>query len=159
MMSTTGRPRSRALAIAVPVLAAGLAAAGGSARGQAPDDLHRELTEVARQVKLLLDQKGIDAIAVGDFHGPARLASSAGPAIAKALIDALQALGVHVKRRAALEVNGEYRDVEDQKSRLLSVAIKAHVVDRAGAEVVAFEPRGLFSVPLIAAITGISSVS
>src|SRR5262249_33623914 len=32
----------------------------------------------------------------------------------------------------------------------------AHVVDRAGAEVVAFEPRGLFSVPLIAAITGVT---
>src|ERR1035438_298630 len=30
---------------------------------------------------------------------------------------------------------------------------------RSGAEIVAFEPRGLFNVPLIVAITGISSVS
>ena len=144
----------------VPVLTAiGLTAAVGSARAQQPDDLHRELAEVARQVKALLDQKGNDAIAVGDFRGPARLASSSGPAIAKALAEDLQKLGVIVRRRAALEVNGEYRDVEDQKTRLLSVEIKAHVIDRSGAELVAFEPRGVFSVPLIAAITGISSVS
>ena len=125
----------------------------------ATDDLHHELADLAKQVKALLDQKGNDAIAVGDFHGPARLASSAGPAIAKALGDNLQKLGVIVRRGAALEVNGVYRDVEDQKTRLLAVEIKAHVVDRAGAELVAFEPRGVFSVPRIAAITGISSVS
>ena len=39
------------------------------------DDLAREMSVVARQVKLLLDQKGHDAIAVGEFHGPDRLAS------------------------------------------------------------------------------------
>src|SRR4051812_41315503 len=156
-MPRTIRARSRWASIVVPALAViGLATAGGSARAQQPDDLHRELAEVAKQVKGLLDQKGNDSIAVGDFRGPARLASSAGPAIAKALTDTLQRLGVTVKRRAALEVNGEYRDVEDQKTRLLSVEIKAHVIDRSGAEIVAFEPRGLFSVPLIAALTGVT---
>src|SRR5215472_15674853 len=154
-MSRVIRTRRRVLAIVVCVVAAG----GGSARAQQADDLHRELADVAKQVKSLLDQKGNDSIAVGDFRGPARLASSAGPAIAKALTEDLEKLGVIVRRRAALEVNGEYRDVEDQQTRLLSVEIKAHVVDRGGAELVAFEPRGVFSVPLIAAITGISSVS
>ena len=33
------------------------------------------------------------------------------------------------------------------------------MVDRAGDEIVAFEPRGPFNVPLIVAMTGISSVS
>jgi hypothetical protein len=153
-MSRTIRPRRRDLAVVLPILAVGLAMAAGSAWAQPPDDLRREVAELARQVKSLLDQKGDDSIAVGDFHGPARLASSAGPAIAKALADSLGALGVSVKRRAALEINGEYRDVEDGKTHLLSVEIKAHVVDRSGAEIVAFEPRGLFSVPIIAAITG-----
>ncbi len=153
-MPRTIRPRRRALAVALPVLAVGLAMAAGSARAEPPDDLHRELAELAKQVKNLIDQKGNDSIAVGDFHGPARLASSAGPAIAKALTESLSALGVSVRRRAALEINGEYRDVEDGKTHLLSIEIKAHVVDRAGVELVAFEPRGLFSVPLIVAITG-----
>jgi hypothetical protein len=126
---------------------------------QQPDDLHREMAEYAKQVKSLLDQKGHDSVAVGDFHAPARLASSAGPAIANALGEELKKLGVTVNRRAELEVNGEFRDAEDRKSRLLTVEIKARVVDRAGVELVAFEPRGLFNVSLIAAITGISSVS
>jgi hypothetical protein len=155
-MPTTNRPRTRALAVIASALAAGLAMAAGPAHAQQPDDLHRELAELAKQVKSLLDQKGGDSIAVGDFHGPARLASSAGPAITKALAEALGALGVSVKRRAALEINGEYRDVEDGKTHLLSVEIQAHVVDLAGAEIVALEPRGLFSVPIIAAITGVT---
>jgi hypothetical protein len=152
-MPRTIRSRGRLLALMVPVLTAVLAMAGGLARAQQPDDLHREMAELARQVKGLLDQKGNDAIAVGDFRGPARLASSGGPAIAKTLIEALKALGVSVKRLAALEINGEYRDVEDGKTHLLALEIKAHIVDRAGAEIVEFEPRGLFSVPLIVALT------
>jgi serine/threonine protein kinase len=123
----------------------------------ATDDLHRELAELAKQVKALLDQKGNDAIAMGDFRGPARLASSAGTAIAKALADDLQKLGVIVRRGAALEVNGEYRDVEDQETRRLAIEIKARVVDRSGTEVVAFQPRGVFAETPIAALTGISA--
>jgi hypothetical protein len=127
----------------------------GTARG-AEDDLHRELCKVAEQVKLLLDQKGQDAIAVGDFRGPAKLAASGGPAITKALGDELKKLGVAVKRRAELEINGEYRDVEDKKSKGLGVEIKAHVVDHSGAEIVAFEPRGLFNVTTIASLIGVT---
>jgi len=133
---------------------AGLLAWPVPARGD--DDLAREMSEVARQVKFLLDQKGQDAIAVGDFHGPARLASSSGPAIGKAIAEALQGMGVAVRRKAELEINGEYRDVEDRSSRRLAVQIKARVVDRSGAEVVALEPRGIFSVALFATLTGLT---
>src|SRR5436190_15374420 len=84
---------------------------------RAANDLNVEMETVARQIKLLLDQKGQDAIAVGDFRGPAKLAASAGPAISKALTDELKKLDVAVKRRADLEVNGDYRDVEDQKTQ------------------------------------------
>ena len=98
----------------------------------------------------------MDAIAVGDFRGPAKLAVELGPAIGKALTDDLKKLGVAVKRRAELEVNGEYRDVEDPKTKLMAVEIKAHVVDRTGAEVVAFEPRGILNVTTIAALIGVT---
>jgi hypothetical protein len=123
----------------------------------AASDLDRELAVMAKQIKLLLDQKDQDAIAVGDFRGPAKLAASSGPAIAKALTDELKKLGIAVKRRAELEVNGDYRDVEDRATKLLAVAIKAHVVDRSGAEVVAFEPRGILNVATIATLLGVTA--
>ena len=155
-MPRTIRSRRGALTIVGPGLAAWLATTTGPGWAQQPDDLHREMAEFAKQVKSLLDQKGHDSVAVGDFHAPARLASSAGPAIANALGEELKKLGVAISRRAELEVNGEFRDAEDRKSRLLTVEIKARVVDRAGIELVAFEPRGIFNVPLVVAITGIS---
>jgi hypothetical protein len=127
-----------------------------SVPARAANDLNLEMETVARQIKLLLDQKGQDAIAVGDFRGPAKLAASAGPAICKALTDELKKLDVAVKRRAELEVNGDYRDVEDQKTRSMAVQIKAHVVDRSGNEVVTFEPRGIFNVSTIAALLGVT---
>jgi len=137
-------------------LAAWLATAAGPACARQTDELNREMSDFARQVKGLLDQKGQDSVAVGDFRAPARLAASGGPAIANSLGNELQKLGVNVKRRAELEVNGEFRDSEDQKSRLLAVEIKAHVVDRSGAEIVALDPRGILNVPTIAALTGVT---
>src|SRR5262245_47415056 len=92
-------PRIRALT-AECVIAIFLVSAFGPSARAAEDDLRRELAEVAKQIKGLLDQKGQDAIAVGEFRGPAHLASSSGPAIAKSLGDALKALDVAVKRRA-----------------------------------------------------------
>ena len=152
MPRTMNHPPPVAAALALTAL---LILAPATARG-AEDDLHRELSKVAEQVKLLLDQKGQDSIAVGDFRGPAKLAASGGPSITKALGDELKKLGVAVKRRAELEINGEYRDVEDKKSKGLGVEIKAHVVDRAGAEIVAFEPRGLFNLTTIASLIGVT---
>jgi hypothetical protein len=122
----------------------------------ADSDLNKEMAEMAKKIKLLLDQKGQDAIAVGDFTAPAKLAASAGPAIAKALADELKKLEVTVKRRAELEVNGRYEDADDKQSKLLAVRIKAHVVDRSGDEIIALEPRAIFNVTTIAALTGLT---
>jgi hypothetical protein len=135
-------------------MVAAMVHAAPSGRARAASDLDAEMTVVARQIKLLLDQRGHDAIAVGEFRGPASLASSAGPALTKALSDELRKLDVGVKRQAALEVNGEYRDVEDQRARQLAVQIKAHIVDRSGAELAAFEPRGIFNMTTIASLVG-----
>src|SRR5258708_2408421 len=83
-----------------------------STPAHAANDLNQVLAEMAKKIKLLLDQKGLDAIAVGDFTAPAKLTATAGPAIAKCLADELKALGVTVKNRAELEVNGRYQDVD-----------------------------------------------
>jgi hypothetical protein len=133
-------------------------ALSGPSAARAAGELNLEMAEVARQIKLLLDQKGRDAVAVGEFTAPAKLAASAGPAVGKALADELRKLGVVVKRTADLEVNGSYRDVEDSRTRLLAVEIKARVVDRAGTEVVAFEPRGVLNVTAVATLIGVTTV-
>jgi len=151
------RPGTRtARSLTTTLAAAILALMAATLPTHAAEDLDKEMTVVARQIKLLLDQKGKDSIAVGEFRGPAKLASSAGPAIAKALEDELKKMGVTCKRRAELEVNGDYRDVDDKKEKFLSVQIKARVVDSKGNEVVTFEPRGILNVSTIASLIGVT---
>lgn len=123
---------------------------------RAAGDLNRELAEMAKKIKLLLDQKGLDTIAVGDFTAPTKLAASAGPAIAMGLAGELKTLGVSVKPGAELEVNGRYLDVDDRDSQRLAVRIKAHVVDHTGDEILALEPRAIFNVTTIASLTGLT---
>lgn len=124
----------------------------------AANDLNQVLAEMAKKIKLLLDQKGIDAIAVGEFTAPAKLTASAGPAIAKCLADELKRLGVTVKPKAEFEVNGRYQDVDDKETQLLAVQIKARVVDRAGDEIMVLEPRAIFNMTTIALLTGVTVV-
>ena len=121
---------------------------------RADTNLNTEMNEVASKIKQLLEQKGNDAIAVGEFRGPARLVSSSGPSISKALADSLKKIGVPVKRLAALEVNGDYRDVEDRATKRVAVEIKARIIDDKGAELVAFEPRGILDLSSIASLIG-----
>lgn len=130
---------------------------GFACRSARAADLNKELAEMAEKIKQLLDQKGLDAIAVGDFTAPAKLAASAGPMIAKTLSDELKTLGVSIKRRAAVEVNGRYQDVDDKDSRLLAVRIKAHIVDDSGDEILTLEPRAVFNLTTIASLTGLTA--
>ena len=128
-----------------------------SGASRASSALSTEMGVVAKQIKLLLEQKGQDAIAVGEFRGTAKLAASGGPAISKALSDELKKLGVALKRRAELEVNGDYRDATDRRTKKLTLQIKAHVVDRSGNEVVSFEPRGILNETTIATLIGVTA--
>jgi hypothetical protein len=136
------------LLLSVPALA--------SRPARAASDLNKGLAEMAKKIKLLLDQKGLDAIAVGEFTAPVKLNASAGPSIAKCLADELKTLGVSIKRRAELEVNGRYQDVDDADSKRLAVRIKAHIVDRSGDEVLTLEPRATFNMTTIASLTGLT---
>jgi hypothetical protein len=123
----------------------------------ASDNMRRELAEVAKNLKQLLDGRGDDAIGVGQFTGPAHLPSSSGPAIMKVLSEELQKLGVSVKSRGAnLEVRGEYVDVEDEKTRQLAAMLKGRVLDRTGAVITEFE-RGVFGDAAIASMFGLTA--
>ncbi|SIO39846.1 hypothetical protein SAMN05444166_4371 [Singulisphaera sp. GP187] len=154
MLPFPARRPIKAYAIVLMLLLA--ASTFASRPAHAASDLNLELAEMAKKIKLLLDQKGVDAIAVGDFTAPAKLAASAGPAIAKCLADELKTLGVTVKRRAELEVNGRYQDVDDKDTKLLAVQIKAHVVDHTGDEIMTLEPRAIFNITTIASLTGVT---
>lgn len=133
--------------ILAAVLVAGPARAG--------DDLNRELAEVARGIKQLLDGRGQDSVAVGEFTGPARAAASGGAGVKQALIEELKRAGVRVERKAELEVKGDYLDAEDRASGLVGLVLKARVLDRTGTEIAQLQ-RQLFNVADIAAILGVT---
>ena len=115
------------------------------------------MAEVAGQIKLLLDQKGRTRSPWAASAARPSWPRARGRRSSKALTEDLKKIGISVKRKAELEVNGDYRDVEDTKTKLMAVEIKAHVVDRTGAEVVAFEPRGILNVTTIAALIGLTT--
>ena len=138
----------------MPALAV-LLAIGGPARAEG--DLNRELAEVARDIKELLDGRNQDTIAVGDFSGPARAAASGGAGIKNALIEQLKRQGVRIHFRAALEVKGDYFDADDKATGLLSLVLKARVLDRTGKEVTQLQ-RQLFHVADMGAMLGLNVV-
>lgn len=135
-------------------MAASLAWPVVSAR--AAEDLDKEMAVVAKGIKQLLDGRGQDAIAVGEFTGPARANSSGGAGIKLALIEQLEKTGVRVSRRAELEVKGDYLDVVDKQTALIALRLKARVIDRSGTEVTHFD-RGLFNVTTIASLIGLTT--
>jgi hypothetical protein len=123
---------------------------------RANPNLSLEMAKMAEGLKKLLTSRGEDAIAVGQFTGPAASAASAGPAIVKALSEELQKAGVTVKRRANLEVKGEYVDVTDKQSGKLAALIRARVLDRAGTVVVEME-RGVFGEAALSSLFGLTA--
>src|SRR5262245_48385551 len=123
----------------------------------ASDNMRRELTEVAKHLKQLLDARGEDAIAVGSFNGPSQIQTSSGPAISKILGEELQKIGVSIRSQSVnLEVQGEYLDVEDHTTRQLAAMLKGRVLDRTGRVITEFE-RGIFGDAAIASIFGVTA--
>src|SRR3954471_16386788 len=76
-------------------------------------DFRGEMDQFAGRIKQLLDGEHESAIALNQFTSPPRLAAKSASGILKALEEGLVKRGVQVKKNARLEVNGEYRQVED----------------------------------------------
>jgi hypothetical protein len=153
-MSLNRTPASLRVGTILVAVAASFAWFGGPAR--AAEDLDKEMAVVAGGIKQLLDGRGQDAIAVGEFTGPAHANSSGGAGIKLALIEQFQKLGVRVSRRADLEVKGDYLDVVDKQTALVALRLKARVIDRSGTEITHFD-RGLFNVTTIASLIGLTT--
>src|SRR3954470_23413721 len=83
-----------------------LASGANPARG---DELGSKMEKVLIGLKALIDQRMETAVAVGDVTADPSLAASGGPAIANALVEALEKFGVRVSRKARLSIRGSYK--------------------------------------------------
>lgn len=129
---------------ALLALLTGFALLAGAPAALATENLRKELTALSKQIKDLLDQEKQDAIAVGEFTGPAHLPGS-GTLIKKTLIEELTKMKVSVKSDAKnFEVKGAYRDFLDKETdngkgdKLLGLKITAQVYDANGDAIVKF---------------------
>ena len=140
----------RTAVIAALVLTLG---AAWPATTRADEALRAELALVAKGIAEAVQGLGHDAIAVGEFTGPAQLAASGGPVITKTLTEELPKNGLAVKRVATIGVKGEFEDVKDKQSGLLAARIKGAVTDRSGQVLFTFS-RGVFGEKVLAALFG-----
>src|SRR4051794_35469643 len=76
-------------------------------------DLNGAMDQFAGRIKELLEAERESEIALNQFHAPARLVANSSSGIRKALEECLKKRGVQVKNTARLEINGEYREVDD----------------------------------------------
>jgi hypothetical protein len=123
--------------------------------------LEKEMAALAAQVKGVVKDRG-NAVQVGEFVAKgdvARHGATGGPAIAKALIEQLEKLGVRTTRSAELIVSGEFRDVTDKATKDTAILIKARIEDRQGEPIVDLASRGVFDLTTIAALTGITLIT
>src|SRR5262245_23274286 len=135
------------------VIVAAFVALTNTSLARADDALRKELAAVAKGIADAVKALGHDTVAVGEFTGPAQLATSSGPVIAKTLTEELPKNGVTVKRVAPIGVKGEFEDVKDKQSGLLAARIKGTVTDRAGQVLFTFS-RGVFGDNVVASLFG-----
>jgi hypothetical protein len=129
---------------------------GGAGTAHAQVGLRPEFGQVAKDIKLVLKELQEETIAVGTFTAPARLSSSAGPGIAKVLIEELQRQSIKVDRKAKLEVKGEYRDFSDAKSRRTGAQLLFRIEDSSSGKRLREFERQTFDAGTIAALFGLS---
>jgi hypothetical protein len=117
--------RSTLLALVAAVLAA-----AGPAR--ASEALRNEVrAALAEPIKKLLEEEKQEAVAVGEFTGPAQLDTNAGPGLRQILAEELAALKVSVQKKANLSVKGRYAKVDDKVGPgQVVVKLTAEVFDR-----------------------------
>jgi hypothetical protein len=120
---------------------------------RADDALRTELVTVAQGIAEAVKGLGHEAIAVGEFTGPAQLSASGGPLIVKTLTEEMPKHGLAVKQGATVGVKGEFEDVKDMQSGLLAARIKGTVTDRSGQVLFTFT-RGVFGETALAALFG-----
>lgn len=104
--------RIHATACALLSLSAGLLTTP-NVRGN--ENLRAPLAKIAKAVTQVLQDRGADSIAIGEFTGPPSFASAAGPGIRKVLTEEFAKLGIREKKIGAnIGIQGKYLVHEDQ---------------------------------------------
>jgi hypothetical protein len=93
-------------------------------------DLNKAMDQFAGRIKELLDAERESAIALNQFNAPARLAANSSSGIRKALEEGLKKHSVQIKKTARLEINGEYRELDDPAQKKTVVRILGRIVDQ-----------------------------
>lgn len=84
-----------------------------AARGN--ENLREPLAKIAKAVSQVLQERGADSIAIGEFTGPPSFASAAGPGIRKVLAEEFSKVGIREKKiGASIGIQGKYLVHEDQ---------------------------------------------
>lgn len=84
-----------------------------AARGN--ENLREPLAKIAKAVSQVLQERGSDSIAIGEFTGPPSFASAAGPGIRKVLAEEFAKVGIREKKIGAnIGIQGKYLVHEDQ---------------------------------------------
>jgi hypothetical protein len=105
--------RARKTLWVVVSLATGFLMSPAFVRGN--DGLREPLAKIAKAVTKVLQDRGADSIAIGEFTGPPSFASAAGPGIRKVLAEEFTKLGIREKKIGAnIGIQGKYLVHEDQ---------------------------------------------
>src|SRR6185436_8413389 len=81
------------------------------------EDLKAAMQTLATAVKQVIEEEKQEAIAIGDFTGPASLDSNFGPGLKNMLAKELDTQKVPVNRKANLSVKGRYAAITDEKDK------------------------------------------
>lgn len=95
------------------ILVAGALLAPATVLGN--ENLREPLAKIAKVVAQVLQERGADSIAIGEFTGPPSFASAAGPGIRKVLAEEFAKVGIREKKIGAnIGIQGKYLVQEDQ---------------------------------------------
>ena len=112
------------------VLVLGKAAPVMAAPGDSKEDLKAAMKVLASNVQKLLAEEKQEAIAIGEFTGPAQLDSNFGPGLKRMLSEELQALKVTMSRTANLQIKGRYASVPDPSDKdQIAMRLTVEVLD------------------------------
>lgn len=94
------------------------------------EDLKSAMQTLATAVKQVIEEEKQEAIAIGDFTGPASLDSNFGPGLKNMLAKELETQKVPVNRKANLSVKGRYAAITDEKDKKqMAVRLTVEVLD------------------------------
>lgn len=97
-----------------------------AARGN--ENLREPLAKIAKAVSQVLQDRGSDSIAIGEFTGPPSFASAAGQGIRKVLAEEFAKVGIHEKKIGAnIGIQGKYLVHEDQANFVGAVKGPPHL--------------------------------